>query len=341
VLDAHPNIPTIVTTHAYQRDDIGRAPSPDFGGNAGEQIWKKLIRSNPQIFMVLNGHFHEGDGERHQISLNDAGQEVYEIMADYQRYPNGGEGYLRLLQFDPSANQIRVQTYSPKLDQFVVDEDSEFTLSVDFDSRFGPSASSQIVVRSYQDGASPSLDYSGTHDTYIAQSTPTSNYGHLTTLNIDGDDPSGSNQNVAALTRWNISDIPAGSEVRSVSLTMHVTNVGTGQDYELYEMKRYWKQKQATWNSYDGEDMWHAAGAGSSLDRGATVLSAIAAQSTGPYSMNLNDDGVALVQSWVDDPARNHGFLIIDHENTNGLDFNSSEASIVANRPKLTIIYEP
>ncbi len=341
VLDAHPNIPTIVTTHAYQRDDIGRAPSPDFGGNAGEQIWKKLIRSNPQIFMVLNGHFHKGDGERHQISLNDAGQEVYEIMADYQRYPNGGEGYLRLLQFDPSANQIRVQTYSPKLDQFVVDEDSEFTLSVDFDSRFGPSASSQIVVRSYQDGASPSLDYSGTHDTYIAQSTPTSNYGHLTTLNIDGDDPSGSNQNVAALTRWNISDIPAGSEVRSVSLTMHVTNVGTGQDYELYEMKRYWKQKQATWNSYDGEDMWHAAGAGSSLDRGATVLSAIAAQSTGPYSMNLNDDGVALVQSWVDDPARNHGFLIIDHENTNGLDFNSSEASIVANRPKLTIIYEP
>lgn len=140
ILDQHPTLPAIVTTHSYQRDDIGRTPSAQYGGNAGEQIWQKLITRNPRIFIVLNGHFNETDGERHQVSLDDAGLEVFEMMADYQDYPNGGSGYLRLLRFDPANQQIQVRSFSPTLDQYMTDADSEFTFSIDFDQRFAVAA---------------------------------------------------------------------------------------------------------------------------------------------------------------------------------------------------------
>jgi hypothetical protein len=102
-------------------------------GNSAEQVWQKWIRKTPQIFMVLCGHW---SGEVFQISKNDAGQDVYEILADYQMRENGGDGWLLYLEFDPGAKQIRAETYSPSLDQYERDEDSGFVIDVDFDARF-------------------------------------------------------------------------------------------------------------------------------------------------------------------------------------------------------------
>jgi len=140
VLDAHRSLPTIITTHAYQDDLNGRTMEPEFQGNSGEKIWQKFVRKNPQIFMVLNGHFYKDDGERHQVSYNDAGLPVFEIVANYQNhltYPNGGNGYLRLMTFDPAAGSITVRTYSPTANAYLSDADSEFSLAVDFKQRFG------------------------------------------------------------------------------------------------------------------------------------------------------------------------------------------------------------
>lgn len=74
VIDGHHGLPTIVTTHSYQNDSTGRTTRNQFQGNSGEQIWQKLIKSNWQIFMVLNGHFYAKDGERHQVSYNSRGR---------------------------------------------------------------------------------------------------------------------------------------------------------------------------------------------------------------------------------------------------------------------------
>ena len=64
---------------------VGRQTQREYrkDGNSGEEIWNKLIRPSPQIFMVLCGHIGSVE-EYHQISQNDAGVNVLEMLGDYQ-----------------------------------------------------------------------------------------------------------------------------------------------------------------------------------------------------------------------------------------------------------------
>ena len=58
--------------------------------------------------MVLNGHYHgaggSNDGEYHQVSTNDYGKPVIEVLQDFQDYPNGGDGWLRIMTFDTDVD---------------------------------------------------------------------------------------------------------------------------------------------------------------------------------------------------------------------------------------------
>ena len=129
VLRQYPTRAAIVSTHIYLRGLNGfvRDPKHEYrpNGNSGEQIWDKLIRVNPQIFMVLCAHVGR-TCELYQVSLNDAGNKVIEMLADYQRRDHGGDGWLRLLRFVPADREIQVRTYSPVLDRFETDPDSQF-----------------------------------------------------------------------------------------------------------------------------------------------------------------------------------------------------------------------
>lgn len=133
ILDANPTLPAIVSTHAYLRPSGERftgAVSPD--GLDGEQLFQSLITTNPQIFLVAGGHF---SGEAHAVSINDAGLPVLEMVVDYQSRPNGGDGFMQLLKFRPDFDTIDVTTYSPTLDAFETDADSQFSFSLDFAAR--------------------------------------------------------------------------------------------------------------------------------------------------------------------------------------------------------------
>jgi hypothetical protein len=88
------------------------------------------VRDNPQVFMVLNGHWSQEEGEESanrnigewfQTSNNAAGLPVYEMLSDYQDDANGGDGWLRLIEFRPGqatdgADVLLIRTYSPVLD---------------------------------------------------------------------------------------------------------------------------------------------------------------------------------------------------------------------------------
>ena len=127
VLNANPDVPTIVTTHDYLSPFGGRTGS-------GDAIFYDLIDDNSQVFMVLSGH---NPGEGHQTVVNADGFDVFEMVANYQRRPQGGEGWMQLIEFDPANDQINVKTYSPSLDEFQVTRNSEFTFDVDFAERLG------------------------------------------------------------------------------------------------------------------------------------------------------------------------------------------------------------
>jgi hypothetical protein len=131
VLHRHPDRLAILSTHIYL-DDRSRSRTTRayfrHAGNSGETIWQKLVCKQPQVFMVLCGHWGEAGGEWHQISTDDAGHSVLEVLADYQRRDNGGNGWLRILKFLPEQKAIAVRTYSPTLGRFQTGSQSEFTL---------------------------------------------------------------------------------------------------------------------------------------------------------------------------------------------------------------------
>lgn len=131
VLQQHQDKKAIVSTHIYLEDGTGeRKQSVHYrtGNNSAEAIWQKLISQNCNVFLVLSGHFHQGDGENQLDSTNVCGQTVHQVVQDYQDREEGGNGRLRIYTFRPLQRVIDVQTYSPTTQTFEVDEDSQFTL---------------------------------------------------------------------------------------------------------------------------------------------------------------------------------------------------------------------
>jgi hypothetical protein len=90
----------------------------------GQAVYNAL-RGNANLFLMLGGHV-AGEGRR---SDTYNGNTVHSLLADYQSRTNGGNGWLRLLEFSPANNQIQVRTYSPVTGQYETDADSQFTLS--------------------------------------------------------------------------------------------------------------------------------------------------------------------------------------------------------------------
>jgi hypothetical protein len=86
------------------------------------------VSDNPNLFLMLAGHMH-GEARRTDVAAGT----VYTLLSDYQDYPNGGNGYLRIMEFSPANDEIRVKTYSPYQDQYETDASSEFVLSYGMD----------------------------------------------------------------------------------------------------------------------------------------------------------------------------------------------------------------
>lgn len=177
-------------------------------------------------------------------------------------------------------------------------------------------------------------------DTYISASATTTNYGNTDPLLVDGDNPDAS-----ALIKWDISSIPSGMEIDSASITLNVINNSGGDQYEIYQLLQNWVEGNNTtgsgadWIDYDTTNDWQTAGAQGANDRGTIALGAVGSTTTGSFSFSLNQNGVDLIQNWVDGSVNNYGVIIQDYAEADGFQFSSSENATSANRPKLTITY--
>lgn len=137
VIAAHPWHRVIIVVHAYldsatQRFDWAtnqsgmnpRAMLPAAGGvNDGEDIWQKVARPNENVCLISCGHTSRG----YLRSTGDHGQHVHQMLFDTQSAPQGGEGWLRLLEFLPDDRTVRVRTYSTLLDQWDTSAGDDFT----------------------------------------------------------------------------------------------------------------------------------------------------------------------------------------------------------------------
>lgn len=107
---------------------IGPGDPASFGPQ-GQAIYNQF-KDNHNVFLMLGAHF-PGEGQRTDIFNGDT---IHTLLADYQNRTNGGDGWLRLMRFSPLNNTISVKTYSPWLDEWEQDADSEFELMYNMDS---------------------------------------------------------------------------------------------------------------------------------------------------------------------------------------------------------------
>jgi len=244
----------------------------------------------------------------------------------------------------PAGSSTASITITPIDDAVMDDEEVVLTLAASPSYVVGSPGGASLTIQdndttvSFQDGLSPSSGYAGTRDTHISEAKPRANFGTASAVRVDGD--VGSGKDLVGLLMWDVSSIPAGSAVQAVTITFEVTDK-SGKPYEVYEVRRPWLENQATWNVYATGANWSTPGAKGSLDRGSTVLGTVSGSALGSYVLTLNASGVALVQSWVDNPSANNGILIANAANADGLAVNSRNASTAAKRPKLAVTYAP
>jgi PKD repeat protein len=194
------------------------------------------------------------------------------------------------------------------------------------------------MVKSFQDGLAPDPSYAGTRDAYIRQASATTAHGLETTLQVDGDDPPGSGNDMNILLAWDVSAIPAGAVVIDAGIELQVTNPSSG-GYTCYALQRGWIEAETTWNQAAAATPWETPGAAGGTDRGGTALCTVTAGAVGPLTVPLNAAGIAAVQAWVDNPADNHGLLIGNPATTDGADFHARESGDAMSRPRLNITY--
>jgi hypothetical protein len=137
VIAAHPWHRVIIVAHAYldtatQRYDWATEHSsmnpraflpPEGGVNDGENIWQKVVRSYENVCLICCGH----SSRAYMRSTGDKGQQVHQMLFNTQSEPQGGEGWLRLLEFLPDDRTVRVRTYSTLLDQWDTAPAADFT----------------------------------------------------------------------------------------------------------------------------------------------------------------------------------------------------------------------
>ncbi len=376
VLNANRDKPVMVTTHKYLQDaedytagvpivPSGRYPSIwysvegmyDPAGIQSEEFWQNFVRQNKQIFWVNCGHFHE---EFRQVSTNNYGLPVQEVLADYQDDPNGGNGWMRLMTFDTDAKRVEVDSFRPDLGSQYPDpgpgatavagghirtaSESKFTVNVDFNAyRTAPGVSSL----SFQQGVS---GYTGTQDTYVHQDEAGSGHGNSATIFVDNDEdnnPFGDFDRQQGLLRFdNIvgaaavyegdptpTAIPAGATVTSARLVLQFKDdVDIGdEDFFLYRMTRSWDEN-STWNSLSG-----GLSTADYTTAGGVFIEGDNEPNGDPQRvLNVKD----FVQGWVNGTHANHGWAIMYENSSNnddGIEIASSEDGNVIFRPKLEV----
>ena len=130
VIAAHPEHRVIVATHCHQTHGggySGNCPDSDYtaAGHTPQAVWDELLSRHSNVVMVAAGHV--GDAEYRAKTANN-GNTVHELLVDYQfegacdeASPSDcndhcragsytGNGWLRLLHFDPSTGAVSSET---------------------------------------------------------------------------------------------------------------------------------------------------------------------------------------------------------------------------------------
>ena len=179
VLEKYADRRAIFSTHSFldqESQRVGKCKSTSDGNNSGINLWNKLVRPNPNFFLVLSGHI---PGAARRVDSPN-GTEIFQLLSDYQDDENYGNGYLRIMRFQPNADRIQVTTYSPAVDAFMTDAENQFELIYDMSG--GPIPDGIVTISNGTDECTASIEQ-GSCELYWTTSS-----GESLTAKYSGDD---------------------------------------------------------------------------------------------------------------------------------------------------------
>ncbi len=166
--------------------------------------------------------------------------------------------------------------------------------------------------------------FTNPEDSYIRITSRTANYGSENVLIADGvglDPDNGKLNEVASLIQWDISSIPPGATVTAAKVTLNFTDSSSGP-YNFHSQFSPWAESTVTWNDFDPD---------------TNILGTIPPSTFGITSIELNANGIAVVQGWVDGSFPNNGLAIRTGGTNNGINMDSKESG--GTIPTLEVTY--
>jgi len=170
-------------------------------------------------------------------------------------------------------------------------------------------------------------------------------------------DQSDSDSRRRGVVAFDLSIVPAGSTINSVTLTLRMSRTQTGgQDVTVHRVLSDWGEgtsiaggnegpgassttNDATWlHTFYSAQFWASAGG----DFQATPSDTTSVGGNGFYDWS-SGAMAADVQHWLDNPSQNYGWIVIGNESTNktAKRFDSLQNGNESRRPALTIDFTP
>ena len=147
VMANHHHLEAILVTHVFTYSDNTRYDQKKYGKKQnwnphvyglakasqddvtdGQELWEMLVSKHPNFIFTINGHVLN-DGLGRLSTPLDNGREVAQMLVNFQMKPNGGDGWLRLIEMRPD-HTIQVYDYSPTRNQTNASEENQFTMKL-------------------------------------------------------------------------------------------------------------------------------------------------------------------------------------------------------------------
>jgi hypothetical protein len=342
VLTAHPGLPTILSTHQYLTtfggtglDNSGTTPNGT-GDNGGADVRNKLVEPFPQIFLVLCGH---NTGGTHRTQRSILGQNVHEVLADYSFDPEGGNGWMNLLQCQPDKAMLVNSAFSPTYKPGSSpgpdrrrNASNNSTFRIDFHAH-RRRLETVSMLRFIGDHDIGHGKYTGAMDTFISSSAASSSFG--TTTDIQVNDPTGTDEQQGLLMFGSIFGTGAGKvpkNRRIVQAILTLTTEGAGAKSaavnRLYQLKVPFTES-STWSSLTG---------GIQVGTDTVTAPVISTGTNISTEGTRSFDVTASLRAWQSGD-KNYGWAVLN-TGTDAWSFRSQNWPAPAERPMLTVIFE-
>ncbi|MEM9415376.1 MAG: serine/threonine protein phosphatase [Planctomycetota bacterium] len=117
----------VLLTHTYLSHNDAYDASPfsypiASDTHGGQELWDELVGPSTNFEFVFNGHIG-GDQIGYRVDTNAGGRAVHQMLFNAQfdgggsgERGNGGDGWLRLVTFEPDGKTVTIRTYSPLRD---------------------------------------------------------------------------------------------------------------------------------------------------------------------------------------------------------------------------------